>query len=87
MKRIVFSLNAWEDYTSWQTENKQILKKINEQIKDIKRQPYHGIGKPEALKYDLAGYCSRRIDSEHRLVYQVAVEEILIFSCRYHYDK
>ncbi len=84
--RIIFSRNSWEDYTSWQSEDKKILKKINELIKDIQRTPYTGLGKPEPLKYDLAGFWSRRIDREHRLVYQVIGNEILIYSCRYHYD-
>ena len=84
--RIIFSKNAWEDYISWQTEDKKILKKINELIKDIMRTPYEGIGKPEPLKYDLAGFWSRRIDLEHRLVYQIKNNEILIYSCRFHYD-
>jgi toxin YoeB len=84
--KITFSKNAWEDYISWQIEDKRILKKINELIKDIQRTPYEGMGKPEPLKYDLAGLWSRRIDREHRLVYQVNESEILIYSCRYHYD-
>jgi toxin YoeB len=84
--RITFSINAWDDYTSWQSEDKKILKKINELIKDIERTPYEGMGKPEPLKYDLAGLWSRRIDREHRLVYRVGENEILIYSCRYHYD-
>lgn len=87
MKRITFSQNSWEDYVSWQFEDRNMLKKINELIKDIQRTPYKGLGKPESLKYDLTGYWSRRIDREHRLVYQVIGEEILIYSCRYHYDK
>ena len=87
MMRITFSQNSWEDYISWQSEDRKMLKKINELIKDIQRTPYKGLGKPEALKYDLSGYWSRRIDREHRLVYQVIGEEILIYSCRYHYDK
>ena len=85
--RITFSQNSWEDYISWQTEDKKMLKKINALINDIQRTPYTGIGKPEPLKYDLAGFWSRRIDREHRLVYQVTGDEILIYSCRYHYDK
>lgn len=85
--RIVFSQNAWEDYTSWLTEDKKILRKINDLIKDIQRTPYAGLGKPEPLKYDLAGLWSRRIDREHRVVYQVIADEILIYSCRYHYEK
>jgi toxin YoeB len=85
--RITFSKNAWEDYTSWLSEDKNILKKNNELIKDIQRTPFEGKGKPEPLKYDLAGFWSRRIDREHRLVYQVNNIEILIYSCRYHYEK
>ena len=85
--RIVFSKIAWEDYTSWLHEDKKILRKINELIKDIQRTPYTGKGKPEPLKYDLKGLWSRRIDREHRIVYQIQKNEILIYSCKYHYDK
>ena len=84
--KVAFSKNAWEDYVSWQAEDKKMLKKINELIKDIIRTPFEGIGKPEPLKYDLAGFWSRRIDREHRLVYQFIEGEVLIYSCRYHYD-
>jgi len=84
---IIFSKNSWEDYTSWQSEDKKILKKINDLIRDIQRNPYEGLGKPEPLKYDLAGLWSRRIEREHRLVYKVMGDEILIYSCRYYYDK
>lgn len=84
--KIFFSKNAWEDYASWQTEDKKMLKKINSLIKDIQRTPLDGIGKPEALKFDLKGYWSRRIDREHRLVYQANEHEVLIYSCRFHYD-
>ncbi len=84
--RITFSKNAWDDYLSWQSEDKKMLKKINELIKDIQRNPFTGIGKPEPLKFDLAGYWSRRIDREHRIVYQVINNDLLIYSCRYHYD-
>ncbi len=85
--KITFSQNAWEDYISWQSEDKRILKKINGLIKEIQRNPYEGIGKPEPLKYDLSGLWSRRIDRDHRLVYQVVKNELFIYSCRYHYDK
>jgi len=84
--RIVFSKNAWEDYLSWQAEDKKILRKINELIKEIQRNPHDGIGKPEPLKFNLKGLWSRRIDREHRLVYQTNEDEVLIYSCRYHYD-
>jgi toxin YoeB len=85
--RIIFSEIAWDDYTSWQTEDKKILRKINELIKAIKSDPFNGIGKPEPLKYDLANFWSRRIDREHRLVYQIQDKNLLIYSCKYHYDK
>jgi toxin YoeB len=85
--RIIFSKNAWEDYISWQTEDKKTLKKINNLIKDIQISPYEGIGKPEPLKFDLAGLWSRRIDLEHRLVYKIEGDDLLIYACRYHYDK
>ncbi len=87
MMKITFSKNSWEDYVSWQTEDKKILKRINQLIKDIQRSPFQGMGNPERLKYDLSGFWSRRIDREHRLVYQVIDQEILIYSCKYHYDK
>ena len=83
---LTFTENAWEDYLYWQKVDKKMVKKINELIKVIKRSPFDGIGKPEPLKHDLAGYWSRRIDQEHRLVYQVVAGELLIFACRYHYD-
>jgi toxin YoeB len=83
---ITFSRNAWEDYISWQKEDKKIPRKINELIKVIQRTPFEGIGKPEPLKYDLAGLWSRRIDREHRLVYKVESDELFIYSCRFHYD-
>ena len=85
--KITFSLNAWQDYLSWQQQDKKMLKKINQLIKDIQRTPFEGVGKPEPLKYDLSGFWSRRIDREHRLVYQVQDNEILIYSCSYHYDR
>ena len=84
--KITFSKNAWDDYISWQVEEKKMLKKINELIKDIQRNSFVGIGKPEPLKFELSGYWSRRIDREHRIVYQVKNDELLIYSCRYHYD-
>jgi toxin YoeB len=83
---ITFSSHAWEDYTTWLKEDRKMLSKINQLIKDIQRTPFEGIGKPEALKYDLGGYWSRRIDREHRLVYKIDNETLIILSCRYHYD-
>ena len=83
--RLVFSENAWGDYLHWQKADRKILERINYLIQEILRSPYEGIGKPEPLKYDLTGYWSRRIDSEHRLVYKVESDAVLIAQCRYHY--
>ena len=83
---ITFSENAWDDYLYWQKVDKIIVKKINKLIKEIQRTPFEGSGRPEKLRYDLAGYWSRRIDQEHRLVYQVDNDQILVYSCRFHYD-
>lgn len=82
---VSFTEIAWEDYTYWQQNDKKLAKKINELIKDIKRTPFEGIGKPEGLKFDLAGKWSRRINDEHRLVYQVEGNNLIIYACRYHY--
>ena len=82
----VWSAHAWEDYLCWQTQDKKILKRINQLIKDIDRNGYEGIGKPEPLKYELQGYWSRRIDDEHRLVYRIVENNIEIVSCRLHYQ-
>ena len=82
----VWSDHAWEDYLYWQTQDKKILKRINQLIKDIDRNGYEGIGKPEPLKYELQGYWSRRIDDEHRLVYRIVDNKIEIVSCRLHYQ-
>jgi toxin YoeB len=81
-----FSKNAWDDYLYRQKIDKKILKKINALIKEIQRTPFEGTGKPESLKHDLAGLWSRRIDHEHRLVYRIKESELLIYSCRFHYD-
>ncbi len=83
---LTFSENAWEDYLYWQKIDKKIVKKINVLIKEIQRAPFDGTGKPEPLKYDLTGYWSRRIDREHRLIYQVVDNKILIYACRFHCD-
>ena len=82
----VWSDHAWEDYLYWQTQVKKILKRINQLIKDIDRNGYEGIGKPEPLKYELQGFWSRRIDDEHRLVYRIEDNKIEILSCRLHYQ-
>ena len=84
--KYVFVDESWEDYLYWQKTDKKKLKKIIELLKDISRNPFGGIGKPEPLKHKYAGFWSRRIDSEHRLIYQYREEEILIATCRFHYD-
>jgi toxin YoeB len=76
---------AWDDYLYWQGTDKKRLKRINTLIKDIKRSPFEGLGEPESLKYHWSGYWSRRIDKEHRLVYQVIDNQVFIAQCRYHY--
>lgn len=85
-KKLQWDFDAWNEYLYWQTQDKKILKRINQLLKDIRRNPFEGIGKPEPLRGNLAGFWSRRIDSEHRLVYVVEEETVLIFSCRGHYD-
>ena len=85
-RRLTFTTEAWEDYRYCQSHDKQILKKINQLIKDCQRNPFDGIGKPEPLKRDLSGAWSRRITDEHRLVYIVNDDELRISNCRYHYQ-
>jgi len=80
-----FSDDAWEDYLYWQQNDKNILKKINSLIKEIQREPFDGIGEPEPLKYNWSGYWSRRISIEHRLIYKISGENLIIAQCRYHY--
>ena len=77
---------AWDDYIYWQTQDKKTLKRINALIKDIKRSPFEGIGKPEPLKNNLSGMWSRRIDEENRIVYYEEAGALYIISCRGHYD-
>jgi toxin YoeB len=84
--KILFSEAAWEDYLYWQQSDRKRLNRVNELIRDICRQPYQGIGKPERLRFGLAGYWSRRIDQEHRLVYKVEHDSVFIAMCRYHYE-
>ncbi len=85
--KLVFTEAGWKDYLWWQDNNRRLLKRVNDLIKDIRRNPFDGVGKPEPLKADLSGYWSRRIDSEHRLVYAADKTEIVIISCRFHYRK
>ncbi len=82
---LVFTSNAWADYVYWQTQDKKTLKRINALIEATEREPFTGIGKPEALRGDLTGYWSKRIDDVNRLVYQVTDNELNIIACRYHY--
>lgn len=84
--KYIFVDESWEDYLYWQKTDKKIVKRINNLLKEISRMPFDGIGKPESLKYKYKGFWSRRIDGEHRLIYQVKEDEILIAKCRYHYD-
>jgi toxin-antitoxin system, toxin component, Txe/YoeB family len=83
--RIIFLNQAWEDYLYWQSMDKTFLKKINSLLKEIERQPFEGSGKPEALRHNLAGWWSRRINLEHRIVYKIDTDAIVILQCRYHY--
>ncbi len=84
--RLVFTASAWSDYLWFQQQDRRLLKRINLLIKETLRTPQTGIGKPERLKANLAGYWSRRINDEHRLVYQVTDADLLIVACRYHYE-
>ncbi len=86
MRRIVFLPKAFENFTYWASEDKQIYRKIFNLIQDIQRTPFSGLGKPEPLRHDLQGYWSRRINDEHRLVYKVTNDDIVIASCKYHYE-
>ncbi|MBL7135777.1 MAG: Txe/YoeB family addiction module toxin [Candidatus Marinimicrobia bacterium] len=83
--KILFSDHSWEDYLYWQKTDKKTLIRVNELIKDIQRNKYQGLGKPEPLKHNLSGYWSRRINSEHRLVYKIEKDIIYIAQLRYHY--
>lgn len=83
--KLIFLSTGWEDYLYWQVTDKKTLKKINALIKEIQRSPFQGNGKPEPLKHDLAGWWSRRIDLEHRLVYRVEKDSVFILQSRYHY--
>lgn len=81
-----FHQQAWEDYLYWQQNDKAMLRRINALIRDIQRDPFSGIGKPEPLKFNFSGYWSRRIDNEHRIVYKVFDDNIVIAQLRSHYD-
>jgi toxin YoeB len=83
--KLIFAENAWQDYLYWQVQDKQILKRINQLILEIQREPFVGIGKPEPLKHALSGFWSRRINDEHRIVYKVENDALLIAQLRHHY--
>lgn len=83
--RIIWDEHAWEDYLWWQQQDRKVLKRINALLKDIARNGHEGIGKPEALKHDWSGFWSRRITDEHRLIYALTEDAILVAACRFHY--
>lgn len=83
--KLIFSEQAWEDYLYWQKTDRKILARINTLIQEIQREPLSGIGKPEPLKHSFAGYWSRRITDEHRIVYRIKDDSLLIAQIRYHY--
>jgi len=82
---ISFSSQAWSEYNTWLDDDKKIYKKLQKLIKEVLRNPYEGTGKPEPLKHNLSGYWSRRINSEHRLVYKIENKHLIILSCKHHY--
>lgn len=83
--KLIFAETAWQDYLFWQQHDKQIVKRINLLIQEISRDPFVGVGKPEPLKHHLSGYWSRRINTEHRIVYKVEAQAVYIAQLRYHY--
>jgi len=85
MRKIAFLTRSFDEFNQWAIEDKKIYTKIVTLIKDIERDPFSGLGKPEALKHDLSGLWSRRITQEHRLVYSISEEEVVIISCKFHY--
>lgn len=85
LKQVAFTHAAWQDYVWWQTQDKKTLRRINQLIEATLREPFTGIGKPEALRENLSGFWSRRIDDTHRLVYAVEAQQVVVIACRYHY--
>lgn len=83
--KLIFAEEAWEDYLYWQKQDRRMVERINKLIRKIQREPFAGVGKPEALKHALSGYWSRRITDEHRLVYRVEGDDLLIAQLRFHY--
>jgi toxin YoeB len=83
--KLIFANEAWDDYLFWQQQDSKMVERINKLIKEIQREPFSGIGKPEPLKHALSGYWSRRINDEHRIVYKVEQDALWIVQLRYHY--
>lgn len=83
--KLIFADEAWDDYLYWQKHDKRMVERINKLIQETQREPYAGIGKPEALKHALSGYWSRRVNDEHRMVYRVEGNALLIAQLRFHY--
>ena len=83
--KLVFADEAWEDYLYWQKQDRKMLERINKLIRDIQREPFVGVGKPEPLKHALSGFWSRRITDEHRIVYRIEGDELQIVQLRFHY--
>ena len=86
-KKLAWTEPAWSDYIYWQNQDRKTLKRINKLIDNTLRSPFEGIGKPEALRENLSGFWSRRIDDTNRLVYAVSDTHITIIACKYHYNK
>ena len=88
--KLLWSENAWEDYLYWQQSDQEVLRRVNTLLQDIRRSPFKGIGKPEPLRGDLAGWWSRRITGDHRIVYRARSigeeQQVEIIACRYHYS-
>jgi toxin YoeB len=84
---LTFTPSAWEDYQWFQQQDRKLLRRINQLIQEMLRTPLEGIGKPEPLKGDLSGYWSRRINDEHRLVYTIEADNVIVIACRYHYGQ
>ena len=85
--KIIFSEQAWEDYQFWVVNDRKTLKRINQLIRDTARDPFRGVGKPEPLRHLLKGYWSRRINEEHRMVYCVKENQLMLAQLRYHYER
>ncbi len=85
MRDLAFRSQGWEDFLHWTFTDRKVLRRVVRLLEDTRRDPFDGIGKPEPLKGDFAGYWSRRIDDEHRLVYRVTEKEIIVIKARYHY--